>query len=410
MICNLLLLGVGLFLPAAISARQEPPPFPWVFTELAELETGDPEAGIGEIWAGSAEVRTVTVDNIGTVSLLDLITYSRSGKKPYRGIHRFDVQGRWIGNLTREGDGPGEFQSPRLISATGRGELVLYDPGGQRRVTHLDSNGRYINSFGIQGVINSMLECVSSAGTDRYWLVSVHPGPLLTEPFLDPFQEDILLVSGDSEVIWSITYDDIRTQHFIINQDNPGMAYPFPDPSARVAHWTFDDAGAIWILAPDHDRITRIDTQGATTGEIELDLEPILLDRTEIQQFADERTDRLRTSDRKGEQEYADQITRWLKTLKNQFAPIQRFWWIGPEGFLVDRVPVDPMAQSWREKPGRYLAIFPDGTISQEANGPGGLVAVANGCAVALRSHLDDLPKLALYRITPIVEGLVYPD
>jgi len=93
------------------------------------------------------------------------------------------------------------------------------------------------------------------------------------------------------------------------------------------------------------------------------------------------------------------EIAGRLMDLRNAFAPVQRFWWIGQEGFLLDRVPVDARSQSWRDGPGRYAALFPDGTLSEEVDGPGGLVTVANGYAVALRSDPDDLPALILYRI-----------
>ncbi len=375
------------------------PQFPWVFTELAELDTGNPEAEVGEIWGRSEEVRTVSVDARGTVSLLDLIYGSITGGNQFRGIHRFDRTGRWTGNLSREGDGPGEFRSPTLITADGRGDLVLYDTAGSK-VTQLDPEGGYVVSFGIRNLINTMIEAVHPAGTDRYWLVSIHPVPS-ARPFDEPLQEDILLVSPEGRTFWSRQYDGIRDQLFITFEGNPYQAFPFPNPSARVARWTFDDEGAIWILSPDSDRLIRIDPRGETTADITLSLEPIELDRNEIRRFIDERTERLSTSPREREREYVDEIARRLRDLRSSFAPVQRLWWIGPEGFLVDRVPVDPMARGWREGPGRYLALFPDGTISDEIDGPGGLITVTNGYAVALRSDLSDLPKLILYRIAP---------
>ncbi len=78
---------------------------------------------------------------------------------------------------------------------------------------------------------------------------------------------------------------------------------------------------------------------------------------------------------------------------------IQRMWWAGSKGLLVDRNVYQPMVNHWALVPGKYAALLPDGRLSEEVEGPGGLIVASNGYALCLESLTDDLPVLTLYRI-----------
>ena len=372
----------------SLSSAQTSDVFPWRFVKLADLETEHPGADVREF-------RAVTVDGSGTVSLLDLVTMRRDGRSPFYGIHQFGIDGKWIRNVGRQGEGPGEFLSPYLIDASFDGELILLDSGRGNLLNHLDAGGKILSSFRINTLNNN---AISFASDDRIWVVSVHP-ERSREGFYKPWEEEIFLIDRSGNTIWTHKYTGITNQILIPHEDNRNMAIPFPNPAVRMAHWTFDDEGTAWILSPDYDLLTGINPEGIEVAEIQVTIPPVSLSREEVNVFIDERLKRLRNSEYEPPQKAAIRIAPVIRQARNSFAPVQRFWWVGPDGFLVDRVPVDMQAEAWCSGQGRYLALFPDGTVSEETEGPGGLVAVSNGYAISMQSGVGDLPQLVLYRI-----------
>ncbi len=380
-----------LFITHLVRSQESPPPFPWRFVKLAEIETELPAAQVSEF-------KAVTVNSEGIVSLLDRITMSREGRKPFNGIHQFGPDGKWIRNISRQGDGPGEFRSPSLINASADGSLLIYDTAIGNKFVSLSSNGDYLNSYHVD-IRN--IEAIAHAGRDRAWLVSIHPQPIPRGMF-EPWVQEIQLLDNKGELIWSRSYQDITDQIMISVDGRPGIGIPFPNPAARVARWTFTSDGKIWILSPDYDHLIRVNRNGTIEHTIEIDLPLISLSRSEIDEFIYERTERFRTAQYEFYEDSLRPLTRILRRTRREHAPVQRFWWIRPEGFLIDRVPVDVGTLAWREKPGKYIALFPDGTVSEESEGPGGIVMVINGYAISIQSEYSDLPQLVLYRIEPV--------
>ncbi len=148
------LIGVVVLLPP-FDASQEQNPFPWVFQRVAVLETDNPSAGVGLF--GSAGIGPS-----GTVSLV-----SDHGLA----IHQFGADGRWIGNIERLGEGPGEFRSADQVWVTNTGDLLVYDRGIGNRLSHLSPRGDYKRSFNT--IIDVLKPNLSEAGDNRYWKSSL---------------------------------------------------------------------------------------------------------------------------------------------------------------------------------------------------------------------------------------------
>lgn len=381
------LLILFLFTPVT-EAQEVPPPFPWRFVKLAEIETELPLAQVSEF-------KAVTVNSEGIVSLLDWISMSREGRKPFNGIHQFGPDGKWIRNISRQGDGPGEFRSPSLINISPDGSLLIYDTAIGNKFVTLSSDGDYLNSYHVD-IRN--IEAIAHAGRDGAWLVSIHAQPI-TRGLFEPWVQEIQLLDNKGELIWSRTYQDINSQIMLPIDGSPGSGIPFPNPAAKMARWAFTPDGKIWILSPDYDHLIRVNRNGTIEHTIEIDLPLISLSRSEIDEFIYERTERFRTAQYKFYEDSLRPLTRILRRTRREHAPVQRFWWIGPEGFLIDRVPVDMSSLAWREKPGKYMALFPDGTVSEESEGPGGIVCVANGYTIQIQSKPRELPILVLYKL-----------
>lgn len=366
-----------------VGSQESPLPFPWRFVQLAELETELPDALV-------SEYRAVTIDSNGVISLLDRITMSREGRKPFHGIHQFGSDGKWIRNIGRQGDGPGEFRSPFLINAAVDGSLLIFDTAIGNKFVNLSSNGDYLNSYHVN---MRNLEAIAHAGIGGAWLVSIHPQPIPRGLF-EPWVQEIQLHDNKGTLIWSRTYQGITNQIMLTVDGSTGAGIPFPNPAARMAHWAFTPDGNIWIISPENDQLINVNRNGTIEQTIEINMPLISLTRAEINEFINERTERFRTGQ---DEPYADEyrpLPRILRNSRGEHAPVQRFWWIGPEGFLVDRVSVDIRSQAWRENPGKYMALFPDGTVSEEYEGPGGIVAINNGYAVSIQSVYRELPSV----------------
>ena len=70
-------------------------------------------------------------------------------------IKVYDGQGRFLRTISRSGQGPGEFGTPAFFTLLTDGRICILD-GGQRRVTFLSNEGRYLSSFPFQGYFRSL--------------------------------------------------------------------------------------------------------------------------------------------------------------------------------------------------------------------------------------------------------------
>jgi len=122
-------------LPGGVKRVSNPAPSGWtdtnqiVFTEIQRIQPADGEPGeLGDIWG-------MAVDDAGGIWI--------SEPGPTR-IDRFSADGQYIGQVGRQGSGPGEYQSTMITWVAGH--LFLHDPQTQR-TTIFDSAGKYLRSW-----------------------------------------------------------------------------------------------------------------------------------------------------------------------------------------------------------------------------------------------------------------------
>ena len=68
------------------------------------------------------------------------------GDRHLGALRRFDSAGTYLGQVGREGEGPGEFRYPQGMRQLGGGEVVVWDDG-QIRVSYFDRDGAFLRSF-----------------------------------------------------------------------------------------------------------------------------------------------------------------------------------------------------------------------------------------------------------------------
>jgi len=93
-------------------------------------------------------------------------SYAVSGPGSSTAVMRFDSAGRFVEAVGRSGDGPGEFRTISKIFRLGDDSLIVVDLGS-RRVSVLDSRGRYQRSFAMPFPLQDV--AILASGT---WLVS----------------------------------------------------------------------------------------------------------------------------------------------------------------------------------------------------------------------------------------------
>ncbi|MCX6563856.1 MAG: 6-bladed beta-propeller [Candidatus Aminicenantes bacterium] len=80
-------------------------------------------------------------------------------------VKAYDSQGRFLWTISRQGQGPGEFETPAYFSLMTGGKVCILD-GRQRRVIILTNEGQYVSGFPVDGFFRSL----ALDGQDRLYL------------------------------------------------------------------------------------------------------------------------------------------------------------------------------------------------------------------------------------------------
>lgn len=152
------------------------------------------------------------------------------GDSQQRTIHIFKPDGRYLGRIGRDGDGPGEFRWVSYLNIHDQ-QLYAYDP-----------NGRKINLFDIGGYSDTLPEFISDIriGSDSW--------ESFTEPnFVNPSfhsllsNGDIILSSRTSPLLYRQTPDSIGvTRYYRWNrndQDQPEAIFQTQQAKHIVTEW-----------------------------------------------------------------------------------------------------------------------------------------------------------------------------
>jgi hypothetical protein len=102
-------------------------------------------------------VRAATQLSSGNVAILDM---------GVPGIRFYGVDGSHVRTIGQRGEGPGDFSVPASM-AKGAGDTLIVADATQRRITVLDSAGRYIRSLGPASVERGDLMVLGMIGDGR---------------------------------------------------------------------------------------------------------------------------------------------------------------------------------------------------------------------------------------------------
>ena len=357
-----------------VQAQDTRPPFPWRFVKVSSLQTDIPEAGISTLTSAG-------IDGDGNVS----ITSSRR-----LAVHQFSVDGTWKSNLGKHGGGPGEFQATQRVSVAFNGEILVYDALSGKKFSLFDNNGEYLDSFA--DLLDGSVEGFHIVHLNTYLISSMNISPPGAERY-----KTVKLRDRTGNVLWSYN-TEVESPYLEVTTEMLEIRFGW-NPVGQDILWAVDPFGTAWILIPNQDQLLCVNSLGNELSSLKTDIPPLGISRSDWRQFIEDRfapfTD-MSPWVREGYNNLRDGLLGARADLRS----IQRMWWAGSEALLVDRNVYQPdTVNHWALIPGRYAALLPDGRLSEEVEGPGGMIVASNGYALCLESLSDELPVLTLYRI-----------
>lgn len=90
-------------------------------------------------------------------------------------IRRYDPQGRWMGDVGRGGEGPGEYRQVTGMRVLPDGRLAVWDPGN-RRVSYYDPEGEVVGSWLASEAMGSSALALDDQGGLYTWAADPDAG------------------------------------------------------------------------------------------------------------------------------------------------------------------------------------------------------------------------------------------
>jgi hypothetical protein len=193
-------------------------------------------------------VRAATQLSSGNVAILDM---------GVPGIRFYGVGGSHVRTIGQRGEGPGDFSVPASM-AKGAGDTLIVADATQRRITVLDSAGRYIRSLGPASVERGDLMVLGMIGDGR---VLIRVGDVRV--WQDGLVRDTVVLgamtldSGDVTILARLP----DVERVVELQDAAGNQTQREAPFGRAAHFAAN--GAFYYAGvSDRDEIRQYDAAG----------------------------------------------------------------------------------------------------------------------------------------------------
>ena len=309
------------------------------------------------------------------------------GDRHLSAIRRFDVDGLYVDQIGRKGEGPGEFAYPRGMRLLPDGSVVVWDDG-QIRISRFDAGGNFLDSFQPPTfMIGGRLEELEVDSDGNLYVIA------MTDPTKSPRRLFWIKMRPDGQILDSLYLEDARQEGTI-------------DPIRTVT--ALSPLGYLVTARTDKYELHRTMTDGRVV-RIERSSSPIEYQRAE--RAEKERLER-------GFSERNGRPRRRIPKNKPPFSYLQvdqegRFWvQLHRQGYVEAETPgekelrerYDGLLREWRE-PVVFEVIEPEGQYLGRIEFPNRQtdVILARGRLVwVVEKGAFDEPYVVRYRIEPV--------
>ena len=313
-------------------------------------------------------------------------------------VLRFDASGEYLHDIGGQGQGPGEYENPRPLSAHD-GVITIYDQRMNRTSFY-----RYDGTF---------LESMTSFRRRSFSIDALHRGPDDEIIFIESrrtreaengyfFQTASALVCSASEdTLAVLTTDPVKGDYML------GLRYCW----RLFGGWpqiVYQQNLGIIMTTGEESEIRYYDLTGELRRIVRLDIPPEPVTRQERRIWAEAERRMVESAQTPELREDMRERTRYIE-------------FNDPKAFWTD-MKVDENGYIWAERPGgtfqsftstdrtnEYLVFSPKGEYLGITNLPGAS-AISRGHLITRQDNVETGGiEMVIYRIVPAVPGLIYP-
>jgi hypothetical protein len=235
-------------------------------TEIVRTAGADPLASLATL-TQELSIGTVEGDEVYMFGFLTTLAVSADGSiyaydDQAGALRKYDVNGVFVKQFGRQGDGPGEYRAPTGLAVDAAGQVHVWDPRA-RRLTVYGDTGEVLRSFSVpSGLFSDHTLTVDSAGRDyvRATLGDFHPGATQ--------QQGFLRYSTTGQLVDTILPPDGGPEPALLTATTPASPVArgrppaprasavSPPPFTPTLDWTLSPLGYLWA---GHSSAYRID-------------------------------------------------------------------------------------------------------------------------------------------------------
>lgn len=340
---------------------------------------------------------TPYMDEEGNIYLVD-------GRGSYIRIAVFDQTGVYQQDISRAGNGPGEYQSPVILSID-RDILTIWDRQ-LLRLSRYNLDGTFIDMKSIpRSQISGILSC---QWFDENTILAICTSRFSPSDEYSYQQTQVIVISSDGDTLWTDETERIMGGKIIQEQMGNLMIYsPLTRPFNPRPVALYSPVHGVMLTTGKEPVLDFLGHDGALRFRIRIDLPLIPVTTDDKQHYESERRAIHLESGRLERAEIE-------KRLRLQEYPENKAYWqivsVDEAGYIWIQIPEYYEGSGTVDDGLVYRVVSPEGEYLGITRYPPGPGIISHGHLLSIKTDPEtDERKIFVYRINAAVEGLKYP-